>query len=262
MNQDQVKDCLLRLEEPATDFSVVFSGKKSAKVHGLYKPLTHEILLHNKNFQNEGQLLYTAIHEYAHHLHGERRPYRPGLRAHTNDFWSLFHGLLEKAEELGLYRNLFNEDPDFQELTAKIRQLLPQNGQLMLQFGELIVRAEALCRDKLVRFEDYLDRALGLPRASAGSAMKAYALQVPADLGWDAMKVVAGIRKPELRGEAIDAFRAGKSPDSVKAILKAPSETDPLDQLAKERQRLTRTIATMQERLADVEAELARLGQA
>ena len=63
MNQDQTKALLLGIEGCKTDFSVVFTGKKSSMVNGLYKPLTREILIHNKNFQNDGQLVYTAIHE-------------------------------------------------------------------------------------------------------------------------------------------------------------------------------------------------------
>ena len=141
MNQDQVKDLLIRLEDTKTDFSVIFTGKKSGMVNGLYKPLTREILIHNKNFENEGQLVYTAIHEFAHHLHSERGAFVPGARAHTNEFWSIFHDLLEKAEKLGLYENSFDKDPEFKELTAKIRALLPENGRVMLDLGKLVVEA-------------------------------------------------------------------------------------------------------------------------
>ncbi|MBU0936894.1 MAG: hypothetical protein KKI09_08895 [Spirochaetes bacterium] len=262
MNQDTVKQQLLRLQDAKTEFSVVFSGKKSAKVNGLYKPLTREILIHNKNFENDNQLMYTAIHEYAHHLHGEEQPHRPGARAHTNDFWNLFHGLLDKAEEMGLYQNIFAGDQAFAELSAKIKQLLPENGRLMLSFGELIIKAEALCRERCVRFEDYLDRVLNIPRTSAGAAMKASAFQVPAELGWDAMKLVAGIRKPETRSAAIDAFKAGKSPDTVKAMIKPikVQDEDPQEQLEKERKRLERTIQTLQQRLEHIQEELARIG--
>lgn len=261
MNQDQVKGLLVSVEEPKTQFSVVFSGKKSSMVNGLYKPLTREILIHNKNFETDGQLVYTALHEYAHHLHCERKPYLPGARAHTNEFWAIFHELLEKAEAKGSYRNVFAEEPAFVELTARIKDVLPENGRVMLEFGKLVVEAEALCKKHFVRFEDYIDRALGVARTSATSAMKAVHLQVPADLGWDAMKLVAGISRPEARGAAIEAFRAGKSQEAVKAMSRAskPSEGDERERLDRERTRLERTIQTMQERLSAVESELARL---
>lgn len=261
MNQDQVKALLLRVEEAKTEFTVVFSGKKSPKVNGLYKPLTREILIHNKNFETDNQLVYTAIHEYAHHLHCEARPHVPGSRSHTNEFWTIFHGLLDKAESLALYSNIFASDEAFTTLTGAIRQVLPQNGELMLKLGELIIQAEKLCRERCVRFEDYLDRVLNLPRTSAGAAMKACAFQVPADLGWDAMKLVAGIRKPELRSTAIEAFRAGKSPETVKSLVRAPNRLsdDPAEQLAKERTRISRTIQTLQQRLEEIENELNRI---
>jgi len=259
MNQDQVKELLLSIESCKTEFSVVFTGKKSGMVNGLYKPLTREILIHNKNFENEGQLVYTAIHEYAHHLHCERGAFVPGARAHTNEFWAIFHDLLEIAEKKGAYENSFATDPEFVELTKKIRAVMPENGKLMLDLGRLIAEAEALCRKRFVRFEDYLDRAIGVPRTSAGAAMKSYALQVPADLGWDAMKVVSGIKNPQTRAAAIDAFKEGKSPESVKALVKSdrPSD-DPKQRLDKERERLERTIKNLQDRLTMVESELSR----
>ncbi|MBU0928240.1 MAG: hypothetical protein KKA67_10855 [Spirochaetes bacterium] len=262
MNQDRVKELLLGIEECKTEFSVVFTGKKSHVVNGLYKPLTREILIHNKNFENEGQLVYTAIHEYAHHLHCERGAFVPGARAHTNEFWSIFHDLLEKAERQGTYENSFATDPEFVDMTSRIKALMPENGRLMLDLGRLIVEAEALCRKRFVRFEDYLDRAIGVPRTSAGAAMKAYGYQVPADIGWDAMKVVSGIKNPESRSAAIDAFKSGKSPESVKALIKQekPSD-DPKFRLDKERERLERTIRTLQERLTMVESEIAKYGE-
>lgn len=261
MNQDQVKALLLSIEEPDTDFTITFSGKQSNVVNGLYKPLTHEILIHNKNFQTDGQLVYTAIHEYAHHLHGEKKAFLPGARAHTSEFWSIFHALLEKAEAKGLYRNVYESEPDFLDLTTRIKAILPENGKVMLEFGRLVVEAEALCKKHYVRFEDYLDRALGVPRTSATVAMKAFHLDVPPEIGWDAMKVVAQTAKPAARSMALDAFRAGKSQDTVKAMIRQarPEDEDPVARLDREKTRLTRTIKTMQERLAMVENQLARL---
>ena len=72
MNQDKVKEILLSLRDTSLEFSVTFTGKESKKVNGLYKPDTKEILIHNKNFKNDNQLVYTAIHEYAHHLECEK----------------------------------------------------------------------------------------------------------------------------------------------------------------------------------------------
>ena len=60
MNSDQVREKLLRLRKPSEDFTVILSGRKSRKVHGLYKPESREIVLHNKNFKNDDELMYTA----------------------------------------------------------------------------------------------------------------------------------------------------------------------------------------------------------
>ena len=60
MNQDRVKEILLETADTELEFSVVFTGKSSKKVNGLYKPDTHEIILHNKNFANDNELIYSS----------------------------------------------------------------------------------------------------------------------------------------------------------------------------------------------------------
>ncbi len=262
MNSDKVKELLLDVEDAREDFSVILSGKKSSMVNGLYKPATREIVLHNRNFDDDLQLVYTALHEYAHHLHCERSGFVYTGRAHTNEFWSIFHGLLEKAEAKGHYRNVFDETPEFSQLTAKIKAAcVAENGRIMLEFGRLMIEAEKLCRAHKVRFEDYVDRILGLPRTTATAAMKAASYQVPAELGWDAMKLVSGIKDPDKRRTAQEAFRAGKSPESVKALVRAePPGEDPAERLEKEKARIERTIARLEDRLKQVDRELERMG--
>ena len=71
MNQDQVKEKLSKLYDCKHEFTVVFSGKKTGKVNGLYKHPGSEIIIHNRNFvdgngkQNDMLLMFTAIHELA-----------------------------------------------------------------------------------------------------------------------------------------------------------------------------------------------------
>jgi hypothetical protein len=259
MNQDRVKEILLSLEEPKTEFSLIFSGKESSLVNGLYKPQSREIIIHNRNFSSDDQLLYTAIHEYAHHLHCERKGGLSSGRAHTNEFWSIFHELLVKAEEAGNYRNLFDEEPEFVELTRKIRgACIAENGRVMLEFGRLMIEAQSLCKKYKARFEDYVDRALGVARSTASTAARAAAFQVDPDVGWDGMKMAAGIRDQDAREEALDALRGGESPASVKARFcasKPPEDT--AERLAKEKERLERTITNLRERLEAVERALA-----
>lgn len=260
MNQDKAKEILLQLEEPRTEFSLVFSGKESSLVNGLYKPQSREIIIHNRNFSSENQLIYTAIHEYAHHLHCERKGLASG-RAHTNEFWLIFHELLVKAEGLGLYRNVFDEEPEFVQLTARIRDsCISENGRLMLEFGKLMIQAQDLCKKYQTRFEDYVDRALGLPRATANSAMKAAVYEMDPDVGWDGMKMAAGIRDPERRSGAVEALKSGFSPAAVKARFSAVQEPEETaDRLAKEKARIERTISRLNERLEEIDKALTTL---
>lgn len=262
MNQDQVKEILLRSAEAQTDFSLVFSGKESSLVNGLYKPRSREIVLHNRNFSSDDQLVYTALHEYAHHLHCERKGFSVSGRAHTNEFWGIFHDLLVSAEAKGFYRSPFDSEPEFIELTRRIRETcIEENGKVMLEFGRLLIEAQGLCERWKTRFEDYLDRALGIPRVTAGAAAKAAGYGIDPSLGWDAMKMAAGIRDPGLRSEAIASLKAGMSPAAVRAKISPtrPPE-DGEERLLRDRARIERSIARLHEELEEIDKRLEALG--
>ncbi|MBR1536066.1 MAG: hypothetical protein IJ630_03925 [Treponema sp.] len=108
MTNEHIKEMLLELEKTDIDFTVTMTGKESKKVNGLYKPTTHEILIHNMNFKNDNQLMYTAIHEYTHHMINVRNEKngissQKGEKSHTTEFWAKMDDLVEKAVKQGIY---------------------------------------------------------------------------------------------------------------------------------------------------------------
>jgi hypothetical protein len=261
MNQDQVKDILLSIEDAPLDFSLLFSGKQSKKVNGLYKPESREIIIHNRNFSDDNLLIYTAIHEYAHHLHACSRGGSLSTRAHTAEFWAVFHGLLEKAEKQNIYKNVFESSPELNELTEEIRKkYLYENGNMVKTLGQQLLKAHKLCEAIGVRFEDYVDRVLCIPRIAAKMAMKMHEYNLNPSLGSDNMRFLAGIKNEEQRMAAESALISGKSPDTVKIeTRRKPKEEDPKDKLEKEKQRLERTINSLTKRLTEVEHQLEEL---
>lgn len=262
MNQDQLKDILLRIEEPVEEVTVIFSGKTSKKVNGLYRPDSREIIIHNRNFETPNQIVYTGIHEYAHHIHFTTAAVPVTSRAHTIEFRSILHRLLSRAEELGLYENVFAREPAFAALTERIRtEFLSKNGALMKRFGEALFQAQRLCSDHRARFEDYVERVLALDMAVAKTVMQFHSLDLPEELGYERMKTVVGLRKEADRTAAISALMEGATPDSVKARFRAPVEDDdPVEKLAAEKRRIERTIESLTRRLLEVESRLRSMG--
>ena len=261
MNQDQVKKQLLKLEPDTEEFTVIFSGKTSRKVNGLYESDIRKIILHNKNFADDNDLMYTAIHEFAHHLHFTRASVPISGKVHRAEFWSIFHGLLGKAEKMGIYRSVFDEDREFAALTKKIREdFLARNGELIKELGEILAKAEELCKKKNMRFEDYVARVLRLPRDSARLFMRMRELDIDPALGFDNMKTVASLRDEGDRAAAQAAFLAGKSPDTVKTeFSNKPKEKDPAALLRQEKNRIQKTIASLQSRLKEIDGRLEKL---
>jgi len=266
MNQDAVKEKLLLIQDAPLEFSLVFSGKKSKKVNGLYKPNTREIILHNRNFKTDDTgnnlLLYTAIHEYAHHLHACRRGGTLSPRAHNSEFWAIFHDLLEKAEAKKIYTDVFTASPELLKLTDVIRnKYLKNNGELVKEMGKLLLTAHDLCFKIGVRFEDYVDRMLRIPRAAANMSMRMFEYDIATEIGADNMRFVAGIRGAEERKAAETALIKGKSPDTVKIQVRGKEEEkDPLEMLEKEKTRLEKTIAALNKRLEEVKREMKEKG--
>jgi hypothetical protein len=265
MNQDKVKEKLLAIEDAPLEFTLVFSGKKSKKVNGLYKVQSREIIIHNRNFKTDetGQnlLLYTAIHEYAHHLHACSRGGVLSSRAHNSEFWAIFHALLEKAEGKKIYNDVFSVSPELLKLTDVIRnKYLKNNGELVKEMGRHLLKAHDLCTGIGVRFEDYVDRMLRIPRTAANMAIKMFEYDIAPEVGADNMRFLAGIRSSDERKAAETALIKGKSPDTVKIAVRGKSESEnPAERLEKEKSRLERTIAALNKRLNEVKRELAQM---
>ncbi len=263
VSNEQIKKILLSLRKTDSDFSVILSGKKSKKVHGLYKPDRREIIIHNKNFKNDNEMMYTAIHEYAHHIQFTTSVTPISVRSHTTAFWNLLHTLLFEAEEKQIYTNPFESIPEFRELTTRIKEkCLAGSGTLMKELGKLLLDAHALCQKHGTSYPDYLDRVLALPRVSAGVIVKAHTLDLDPRVGFENMRTLSGIHDESSREKAQEELRAGHSPDMVKAKYgpgRAPK--DPREALVAERQRLEKGIDRMKKQLKEIEKRLAQLGE-
>jgi len=262
MSNDQIKATLRRLRETKQDFTVILSGKKSRKVHGLYKPESREIIIHNRNFTNDNELMYTAIHEYAHHIQFTTSAAPISVRTHTTAFWNLFHTLLFEAEEKGIYRNPFEEIEELRDLTKRIREkFLAASGSLMKELGKLLIQAHGVCEQHGTNFSDYLDRVLSLPRTSAQLIMKAHTLDMDPRVGFENMRTLASIRDGAERGMAQAELLHGHSPDMVKAkYTERPAPRDARQALQRERERIEGMIERLRKRLQEIEKRIAAAG--
>ena len=265
MNQDQVKEKLQKIHKCPVDYTLIFSGKKS-KVNGLYRPQTMEIIIHNKNFldykgnQNDNLLLYTAIHELAHHvMHTEKGA--KGSRAHSQEFWATFHGLLDDAEEKKVYKAEI--DADTKKLIEDARSISKQIAELQRELGRVILAIEESCQKNGIRAEDMIERKAQIGRQSMGTAIAAYNMG-DEDVGADIQAEAARQRNEDKRNAIIEAGREGKS---VAQAKKCNAPTKPVDRkdetvsLVKEKRRLEKTIESLSHRLEEVVEQLESRGE-
>ncbi len=273
MNQDQVKELLLQVCDTKKPFTVIFTGKSSKKVNGLYKPETQEILLHNKNFTTDKLLMYTALHEYAHHVHFSS-PNPPGKVAHDKRFWSTFNWVLDEAGAKGVYTRTLGSEVVEKQVEA-VKTLLAQHARLEAQIGEELNALVGLCTEFNVRFEEVMDRHLKIKRNTAKRMMNAaknYELfedfvgegqVVNSDMLAIAATVAGGSKDREPIMLAAEALGSGSS---LFAMTKPADPLTPEEaaekqvlKLKNEHLRLERTINKLENDLERVDVKLTEL---
>lgn len=261
MNQEQVKEKLLILVDGKDDFTLLFSGKKSRKVNGLYHPEKKEIILHNKNFSNDNSMIYTAIHELAHHVHCSRSIGYAQSIAHTIEFKTIFHNLLDLAEKKGIYTNELFSNKEFTELTDKLKNnYILKNGELMKQFGKLLLDAYMLCEKYMVRFEDYVERVLLMQNSTARSVMKLASLNINPEIGFENMKIVSRIADEDVRKEVESAFIEGATPEVIKTkYLEKPKPDDLVERLLFEKDQVEKRIDSLRKKLKLIEDKINKI---
>jgi hypothetical protein len=135
-----------------------------------------------------------------------------------------------------------------------------QNGVLLQELGNLLLEAQELCQKENIRYEDYVDRIVLLPRTAARAITRAALFQVNPAIGGENMKYVATLQTPEKRKAAEAQFLAGKSADTVRSETnRQGKEIDQKTQWEREKSRLEKTIDALMKRLQIVEENLAKL---
>ena len=271
MTNDEIKTELLRLSPCRTDFSVIMTGKKSSRVNGLYRPETHEILLHNRNFSSDNSLVYTAVHEYTHHLMNERNPEEQRKKPHGRDFWALDAELLDKACELGIYSR--KRSQRMEELLSRAREADRRIAELQVELGKTLSAIRSLCAEEDARYEDVVEHDLQMKRRTAETAVKTESalrsLGAGAKFGQDVQGIIAKARfgKDDGSGsshaEAVHAAEAAAGGKSLSQIEPpepgSAAEESERENLIKEKARIERTVGVLNCRLKKITLLLSGL---
>ncbi|PKL40805.1 MAG: hypothetical protein CVV44_04135 [Spirochaetae bacterium HGW-Spirochaetae-1] len=185
-------------------FSLTYTGKKHKKIDGLYRPELREIVINNRNFSNDTELIYTALHEYAHHV--QNTVYFMKSNPHDTEFWRIFHELLFEAEKIGVYKNAVRgEFKNTFDLLLEVNEKF--NAAMMEFFLSMENLKEVMGPENINQFTDACERCLKLPR---GEAKKISALARLGETGfqYNVMMKLAGMK--DISGPALDKLRFEK----------------------------------------------------
>jgi hypothetical protein len=262
MDATGVKELLSRVHECREDYTLSFSGKKSGKENGHYRPGVRKIVIHDGNFLsdagalNEHLLLYTAIHELAHHVTCTEAG-QNGPRAHTKLFWAVFHDLLEAAEAAGVYR--VEVDGEVGELVAEARRISAEIAALERKLGEVIMKIAEACERKGLRAEDVIERKAQLSRKTMDNCVKARKLNLPEGTVMDVQRAAVRERDEYRRALITRGGMKGKSVAQLKRPPGPPREKNEESRLRGEKDRLEHAIARLSARLREITEKLKRL---
>ena len=151
MDNDEIKKALSKLYDCKTDFTVIMTGKKSSKVNGLYKRNTCEILLNNRNFKTQNELMYTAVHELTHHVLITEKGVK-SAKSHSEIFWATFYDLLDKAIENGFYSRTRSDET--KALIDEAKEIQKSLIELQKRLGAVITKIHGSCIKNGERIED------------------------------------------------------------------------------------------------------------
>ena len=252
MTQEQARERLLRLHECKEDFTLEYSGKKNRRVNGQYFLDCKRIVINNRNFEDsdagDNLLFYTAMHELAHHIQNTEHHLNCG---HTKLFHSILNGLADKAEQMGLYR--YDADPEIKKLIEEAAAVSAQIAVLQRKLGTVLNKLHGACLRKGVRYEDVVERKVRLSARTEKKLQKIAALRLPDGVGFETQELIAGAKNDEQRSAMVAAEKEGKSVAQVKQAGAGPKkETDELGALAREKERINKTIAVLTRRLGEI----------
>ena len=114
IDEQRIKDILLSIKSTEKDFFIVIKNKSNFHCNGNYNRSTNRITLYLLNHNSINRLIYTAIHEYAHHLMDK-------WVGHKTEFWEFFFELLEIAERKELYKCNINNNENLKKITTIIK---------------------------------------------------------------------------------------------------------------------------------------------
>lgn len=252
MDNEGIKEALKRICPTDVDFTVVMTGKSSRRVNGLYKTDTHEIILHNKNFKSDNQIMYTAIHEYTHHIQNEHG--KSQARAHDNDFWAKFYSFIDKAIELGIYSREYSEG--MKDMIQEANEIQGEILAAQKRLGIILQKIHDECDNCGARYEDVVEHDLQMKRATAVSSSTVSNVPNSEDIkSTDAALLYAHGNEQVKR-----AVKNGMTLPQAKATSKNDGDgfVSKTDMLEKEKRRIERTLDALEQRLADIENMLEK----
>jgi len=241
-NQNDVKENLDKVYHCVNEYTCIFTGKKSKNVNGKYLPATKEILLNNRNFNDDNNLLFfTALHELAHHVVYAENNRKEG---HTSFFWSTFYDLITKAEKLGFYTVVISDN--LKAKIDKVKELDVQISKLTSEMGTALIEVQTICKEENVRYEDITDRTIGIKRTTVKKTVKIATRGIPNDISSDAKTFVALTSDLDKAQKALILLQQGKTIDQVKQIIKEPmEELEEIEELEEKKNKLIHKIEVL-----------------
>ncbi|MBE3065155.1 MAG: hypothetical protein IMZ69_09085 [Spirochaetes bacterium] len=253
MTEAQIKTLLCAIRKPPRDFEVTLTHRANKRINGTYYMDRALIKINDRNFTRDSVMLFTAIHEYAHHLQYCARE----KTSHNREFYALYHDLVDEAIE----KKLLEEQPTtdaIQKAETEVKELLRQHVELERRIAAKLIDLHNECALNSVNPEYWTERRLQLPHNGQRPFLKtrdgSEGIEQADYINADAMRVCTKGPAAEL------ALREGKTIVQAQTAAMAPEEElDPYEALKKEKEQIAERIVKLEDRKDRVEGRMRQM---
>ena len=257
LNPGMLKRKLLQIQKVSEDFTIEYEGKHKT-IDGLYRPETCTIVIYDENHVDDNGIIYTALHELAHHVDITTSIKPRKKQLHNTRFKSIFYGMLNDAERKKLYINPYENNPMFLNMKFKLDDLMTSIGDAKKRMGVLLQEVYELCVDNNMPFDDFMERQMQIDMKKAQHLLMLPSLSITVSkVCFDNHKILCSAKDERKRKKALVLLENDKSPAIVKETVKEnddPATT--LDYLRKEREKLINELDRKSAKLEEIEAAI------
>ena len=184
-----------------TEYTIVFIEKGILALKSYYIPETKQIVVHDKEFKSDNEMIYAAFHELAHHIDYAEHRELSKRNAHGGRFYFILHDLINRAINAGDFI------PIEEFYLENVRAINNQSVEQLREMGQALVQMVETCRSIHYPIEDVITRVLHMKEGEVDTLIRIFQQQIPDKVGGEFARRLGRIKNPQKLQECIETMQ-------------------------------------------------------